>query len=325
MSSSAQNTSNKLNSVSGMLVINKPVGMISKDVSRWLVKRFGKLKIGHVGTLDPGASGVLPILLGKATRLQDYLLDLTKSYEFDVEFGYETDTLDFEGEVIKRMDFSGLNEGELEEAVLSFKGPISQIPPIFSAIKYKGKPLYDYARSGRASEVPLEELVRKVEVYDIKLLGYQGGKATVSVACSKGTYVRVLAKDIAEKLGNYGTLTRLVRTRAAGVDLTKSFSLEEIETRLEEIESLLTPLEQIEMELPNWVSPNEAIISKLSNGQEVVIQATEYLDGLKGKKELPEAFAMPMVLLNSNGNAFGMGTAKLQDMGRVKINLKRGL
>ncbi len=314
-----------LQSMSGMLVVNKPLGMISKDVSRWLQRRFGKLKIGHVGTLDPGASGVLPILLGKATRVQDYLLDLDKSYEFDVEFGYETDTLDFEGEVVKRLDSSHITFEGLIPAVESQNGDITQIPPLFSAVKYQGKPLYDYARSGRGEEVPLESLARKVRVHQISLLKFEDNKATISVSCSKGTYVRVLAKDIADKLSCCGTVTRLVRTRAAGVELKQSFGLEEIEANTAEIQKLLTPLESIEMEIPKWVPPDENAVSKLRSGQEVVVDAASYLSGLQGEREMPEAFAMPLVLLDCDGCAFGMGTVMLHDMGRIKINLKRGL
>jgi tRNA pseudouridine55 synthase len=311
--------------MSGMLVVNKPTGMISKDLSRWLQRRFGKLKIGHVGTLDPGASGVLPILLGKATRMQDYLLDLTKSYEFDVDFGSETDTLDYEGEVIKRCEFEHIELADLKNAVESMRGQITQIPPIYSAVKYQGKPLYDYARSGKGDTVPLESLARKVEVFKIDLLKYEGNRATISVSCSKGTYVRVLAKDIAEIVKSCGTLTRLVRTRAAGVDLSQSCSLDDIESNMNEMEKLLTPLECIEMEIPKWVSPDDGAVSKLRSGQEVVVDASSYLSGLEGEKELPEAFAMPMVLLDCEGRAFGMGTARILDMARVKINLKRGL
>src|SRR5690606_14945083 len=120
----------------GLLVVNKPEGMVSKDVSRWLEKRMGRMRLGHVGTLDPAASGVLPILLGRATRLQDYLLDLPKSYEFDIAFGTETDTLDREGTVVQTAAFDHVTEDLLRQAMAKFVGDIEQLPPLYSAVKY---------------------------------------------------------------------------------------------------------------------------------------------------------------------------------------------
>ena len=126
--------------------------MVSKDISRWLVRRLGKLKLGHVGTLDPAASGVLPVLLGRATRLQDYLLDMPKTYEFDIRFGSETDTLDLDGQVIRETAWEHITEAQLRTAIGAFIGDIVQTPPIYSAIKYKGKPLYAFAKDAKAGD-----------------------------------------------------------------------------------------------------------------------------------------------------------------------------
>lgn len=139
----------------GILPIAKPRGIVSKDISRWLVKRLGKVKIGHVGTLDPMAEGVLPILLGSATRFQDHLLDNSKTYEFDVQFGFQTDTLDSDGQVTNRTTSVPDAAHQVAQALPSFVGKISQIPPIYSAIKYNGKPLYNYARQGTKKLSPL--------------------------------------------------------------------------------------------------------------------------------------------------------------------------
>jgi tRNA pseudouridine55 synthase len=130
-----------MNSYHGMLIVNKPYGMISKDVSRWLTKRLGRLRLGHVGTLDPLAEGVLPILFGKATRLQDHLLDLDKGYQFDVTFGKETDTLDLEGDVVKEALFNHITAEQLIGISKKLLGPIEQIPPIYSMSSKTLKPL----------------------------------------------------------------------------------------------------------------------------------------------------------------------------------------
>ena len=177
--------------VNGVLPVYKPRGVISKDVSRWILKNFGKVKLGHVGTLDPMAEGVLPILLGKSTRLQDYLLDSVKSYEFDIEFGYETSTMDQEGERISEAPFDHVTSSDIEKACANIEGSYIQTPPMYSAIKYKGKPLYEYAREGRSDEVPLDILKKTVSIYSCKCTSFNNNVATIVIECSKGTYVRV--------------------------------------------------------------------------------------------------------------------------------------
>ena len=153
-------------------MVNKPANISSKDVSRWLIKRLGKLQIGHVGTLDPFAEGVLPILLGKATRLQDYLLHTTKIYEFDLQFGEETNTLDRDGQIIRKMEYDHLTNEMLENFCKTTLGPWEQRTPIYSAVKYKGRALYQYARSGRAEEIPEDTLRRTVFIHGLELLKF---------------------------------------------------------------------------------------------------------------------------------------------------------
>ena len=254
-----------------MLPVHKPKGMVSKDVSRWLTKRLGKVKLGHVGTLDPGASGVLPILFGSATRLQDHLLDLPKTYEFDMDFGYETDSLDSDGNLISRSAVSTTTTEALEQVVKCFRGAITQTPPIYSAIKYKGRPLYDYARSGQVDLVPIEELAREIKIHHCSLVESRTRDgvttATVRAKCSKGTYIRVLARDIAYQLGSLATVTRLERTEAAGISLKQTFTLSMIENKLVEglaaIETLLTPVSKFNLPLQNWQIIDTSILAKL--------------------------------------------------------------
>lgn len=315
----------------GLLVINKPENMISKDVSRWLEKRMGRMRLGHVGTLDPSASGVLPLLLGRATRLQDYLLDLPKSYEFDITFGTETDTLDREGEVVATAPFDHVTKELLLGIMPQFVGDIVQIPPLYSAVKYQGKPLYEYARAGKVDDVPLAELKRTVSISNFEMLAYEDGVGTFCITCSRGTYVRTLVKDVANALGTCGNLTRLVRTQAAGVHIDKAWNLDEVEARLPELSELLTPVEQIDLGVSRWRSEKKLWVDRLCAGEQIVIETPLYLSGveergLEGQTAAAlTGWAKPLVLLNENGRAFGMGAARRQqETGRVVINMKRG-
>jgi tRNA pseudouridine55 synthase len=310
----------------GLLAVNKPAGMISKDVSRWLQKRCGRLKIGHVGTLDPGASGVLPILLGKATRLQDYLLDMPKSYEFDMRLGSETDTLDMDGQVVREAPWEHVTAEALTAAIQTMHGDIEQTPPIYSAVKYKGKPLYDYARGDRGAEVPLETMKRRVHIASFEMLGFHEDFGTFRVHCSRGTYVRTLVKDLADKVGSCGTLTRLVRTHAAGVELGVAHDLDTIEARLDDFASLMIPLDRIELGVPRWRAAERAVTARLQGGQQVAVSPAEYVEGLQPPQgPLPGAWARPLLLVGDDGEAFGIGSVRGHESGRMIISMKRGL
>lgn len=314
--------------INGLLAVHKPTGMVSKDISRWLVRRLGKLKIGHVGTLDPAASGVLPVLLGRATKLQDYLLEMPKTYEFDIRFGSETDTLDLDGQVVRETPWEHITAAQLSASITDFVGDIVQTPPIYSAIKYQGRPLYDYARAGAeaAGKVPLEALKRTVSVSRFELLGFSPGLGTFQVTCSKGTYVRTLAKDLAEKVGSCGTLARLVRTKSSGVDIGAAHGLEAIEQRLDTFGSLVTPMERIEIGLRRWRSSRSGLTAMLRSGQQVVLEVTEYLGGCLDPEEgSPEGWGRPLYLLNEHGDPFGIGTVRSQESGRIAIVMKKGL
>jgi tRNA pseudouridine55 synthase len=314
--------------VSGLLAVDKPTGLVSKDVSRWLVKRLGRLHIGHVGTLDPAASGVLPILLGRATRLQDHLLNLPKTYEFDITFGSETDTLDRDGTVRREAPWDHITEGGLVAAMKTFLGDIEQTPPMYSAVKYKGKPLYDYARSNQDEAVPLEALKRKVRVSDFDLLSYGKGVGSFRLTCSKGTYVRSLVKDVSEKVGSCGTLTRLVRTQAAGVRLGDAYSLETIEARLDTVRELVVPMEQIELDVPRWRASRPEVTARLATGQQAVIDLAEYEGGVTaspGTDASVTGWARSVFLIKDSGEALGLGAVRRVESGRVAVVMKRGL
>ncbi len=308
----------------GLLVVNKPAGMISKDVSRWLVKRIGKVKLGHVGTLDPGASGVLPLLLGRATRLQDYLLELPKSYEFDVEFGRETDTLDNDGQNVKELPWEHVTEDSLRESIKAFVGELEQTPPLYSAVKYKGRPLYDYARAQEGDDLPLEAMKRIVTVSRFDFLTFGGKTASFRVTCSKGTYVRTLVKDLAEKVGTCGTLTRLVRTRAAGCELQAAHDLEALEAKLNSLDDLVVPVERIDLGMPRWCAVQKPAADKLRSGQTIQLEFAEFSEGAD-EGLTPVGWSKPVVLLDETKKAYGIGTVRRLESGRVLVTMKRGL
>ncbi len=160
----------------GLLPVLKPRGIGSKDVSRQLCKAFQmKADFGHVGTLDPLAEGILPLVFGRAKKLQDYLVSLPKTYEFAMQFGSETDTLDTAGQVVKNSELPTVEGLDAIESILDqFKGETKQVPPLYSALKYQGKPLYEYARQGLGHLVPFADLARTIKVYDLELLETKG-------------------------------------------------------------------------------------------------------------------------------------------------------
>jgi tRNA pseudouridine55 synthase len=206
--------------INGWLIINKPVGVNSTRVVSIIKRYFNAKKVGHAGTLDPLANGVLPIALGEATKTINYMMDSDKEYRFTVKWGEETSTCDREGEVVATSDKIPTNE-EILAILPEFTGEIDQIPPVYSAIKINGKRAYDLARSGQ--EVEMKS--RKVRVYDLKLID----TSTFLVKCGKGTYIRSMARDIALKLGTKGHVTTLTRTKVGKFSIEDAILLETFE------------------------------------------------------------------------------------------------
>ncbi|OLT58352.1 tRNA pseudouridine(55) synthase TruB [Moorena bouillonii] len=216
----------------GFLNLNKPAGWTSHDcVAK--VRRLLRLKrVGHGGTLDPAATGVLPIALGKATRLLQYMQQ-DKAYKATVRLGVRTTTDDLEGEVIATQSAAGLTLELVKGFLKQFEGTIQQVPPMYSAIHIKGKRLYDLARAGEVVEVP----ERTVEVETIEVLDWRGGEfpeIDLAIACGPGTYIRSIARDLGDALETGGVLAALTRTRSSGFDLADSITLEELTQQLEQ-------------------------------------------------------------------------------------------
>ena len=246
----------------GFLNVYKPTGKTSHDVVA-ILRRVTKVKqIGHTGTLDPFAEGVLPICIGKATRLIEYLND-EKAYIGTIQFGSSTTTYDTEGEIVKT---SGkiVTQGDVEESLKFFRGEIEQLPPIYSAIKINGKKLYEYARAGQ--EVKIEP--RKVTIFELELVNFNQAaqQAEIRIVCSKGTYIRSIANDLGEKLGALGHLIKLVRIKAGDFYVDNSIKLEDLNSPEIVIKKLIYPTEKLNFAVYNL---NEEEKKKISNGNAI--------------------------------------------------------
>lgn len=224
--------------ISGVFLLNKPLGISSNAALqkvRWL---YRAQKAGHTGALDPLASGLLPICLGEATKFSHYLLDSVKRYQTTIQLGHSTTTGDVEGEVLLQQAVPALSQEKIEQVLTKFQGDIMQVPPMYSALKKEGRPLYELARQG----IEIEREARPVTIYAIELLSFTENSITLDVTCSKGTYIRVLGEDIAKALGTYGHLTYLHRIKTGHFDLIPSYSIEYLESLSEtEREALLLP------------------------------------------------------------------------------------
>lgn len=208
----------------GIIVIHKEAGFTSHDVVAKMRGICGQKKIGHTGTLDPAATGVLPVCLGSGTRLCDMLADREKEYIAELLLGVETDTQDTSGTVLKKSDVT-VSEKEVREACLSFIGDYEQVPPMYSALKVNGKKLYELARAGQE----IERKARPVKILELEILEICLPVVKMRVVCSKGTYIRTLCADIGERLGCGGTMKNLVRTRVGGFALDHSFTLRQLQ------------------------------------------------------------------------------------------------
>ena len=213
----------------GVINVNKPAGVTSFSVVSLVRRLSGVRRVGHAGTLDPIADGVLPILLGSATRLVEYIVDAPKSYRATVRLGAATDTYDSEGAVVSSGDPSGVTEQALRNALRTFVGEIQQLPPMYSALKHEGRPLYSYARAGKT--VPRE--ARTVTIHRLELLGVAGTDVEIELECGRGAYVRTLADDLGRLLGCGGHLVRLTRLRSGPFSLRDAVGIAQLEESAE--------------------------------------------------------------------------------------------
>ena len=238
----------------GIIIINKTRGCTSHDIV-YKIKKMLNEKVGHTGTLDPMAEGVLPILIGKGTLASKYLINHDKKYIVELQLGTKTDTADSEGKIIAQEPINTkiLTTENIETVLQSFIGNQEQIPPIYSAIKVNGKKLYEYARKGQKIELK----PRQIEIYDIKLINYSSEEKKIKfeVFCGKGTYIRSLCEDIATKFGTVGYMKSLKRTKVGGFKIEDSITIEE----LNNIDSQMITLEKIFEKLPSIKLDNKKL------------------------------------------------------------------
>jgi tRNA pseudouridine55 synthase len=277
----------------GFLNLNKPKDWTSHDcVAK--VRRLLKIrKVGHAGTLDPLAIGVLPIAVGKATRLISYLPH-RKAYQAKVRFGIQTATDDLEGEILKTCSASALTLDKITPYLPQFLGIIEQIPPQYSAIQRDGKRLYDLARQGKIVEVPS----RRVEIFDIQVLGWQAGEfpeLDLSIRCGEGTYIRAIARDLGDLLGVGATLAGLIRTESGGMELKNSITLEELADRVESQDFSLTSPQTVLTDLPKIILDAETA-QRWCQGQKIIVT--------EGKERLNQSLR---VLKKEDENLLGIG------------------
>lgn len=250
--------------LSGVFLLNKPIGMSSNGALQKVRRLFNAQKAGHTGALDPLATGLLPICLGEATKFSHYLLDSTKRYQTTVKLGQTTTTGDIEGDVLQKRNVPLLTRESIEQVLAQFRGDIQQVPPMYSALKREGRPLYELARQG----IEIERAARPVTIYDLTLVSFNEDSLTLDVTCSKGTYIRVLGEDIGEALGCGGHLTYLHRIQTGHFEINPDYTIEYLESlSQEQRDALLLPVYAPVEHFPRVQLP-EGREKYFGNGQE---------------------------------------------------------
>lgn len=274
----------------GIIIINKPKGCTSHDIVYKVKKTCGE-KVGHTGTLDPNATGVLPILIGTGTKLSKYLIDHDKKYLATIKLGIKTSTGDNEGEITEKKAVPILNEQTIQKALEKFIGKQTQTPPIYSAIKVKGKKLYEYARKGEQVQIPS----REITIYSISLIKINTDELQIEVECSKGTYIRTLCEDISNELGTVGYMKELQRTKVGQFTIEQAIdsnlTKQDIENNIISLEMFLKNFESIQL-----------------NNKEL----TQFLNGVKITKNVKNG----IYKMYNNGNFLGTGIIEQEKLKR---------
>ena len=247
----------------GIILINKPKGYTSHDVVAKVKKVLNVKKVGHTGTLDPNATGVLPLLLNEGTKVSKYLIEHDKEYEVTLKLGIKTDTLDIEGNIIEEQEVELDKLEDIESVLKSFIGKQEQIPPMYSAIKVNGRKLYEYARQGQSIELK----PRNIEIYSIELnkINEKENEINFTVSCSKGTYIRSLCEDIAKRLGTIGYMKELNRIKVGRFSIKDAITIEELEKSTEKIEERVISIEKLFKELPT-IKLEKSELKRFLNG-----------------------------------------------------------
>lgn len=245
--------------MNGVIIIDKPKGKTSHDIVGILRKKFGTRKVGHTGTLDPMATGVLPVCIGNATRAADMLISGEKKYRATMLLGKRSDTLDIEGEITEENSVT-VTESDVYDIIAQFVGEQDQIPPMYSAIKKDGKKLYDLARAG----IEIEREPRRINIYSIDVVDISLPEVTIDVHCSKGTYIRSLCDDIGTKLGCGAVMSKLRRTYTAGFSIDEAYTIEQLD-ETDNLIGTLKPTDALFSDLPE-IHLNEKQEKSITNG-----------------------------------------------------------
>nr|WP_276322483.1 tRNA pseudouridine(55) synthase TruB [Halomonas neptunia] len=250
--------------VNGVLLLDKPKGLSSNHALQRVRRLFQAQKAGHTGTLDPMATGLLPICLGEATKFSSHLLEADKVYRTRVELGVITDTGDAEGNVIEQHEIPSLSVDDVEAVLTRFRGEIDQVPPMYSALKHQGKKLYELAREGKH----VERAARRISVYDARLLSFDGTAFELEVSCSKGTYIRTLAEDIGQALGCGAHISQLRRLKTGPFLADEMWTLDALEALADQaaLEAELMPVDVLVDHLPS-LTVDDTAHARLAHGQ----------------------------------------------------------
>lgn len=261
--------------LNGVLNIYKEPGYTSHDVVAILRKILGTKKIGHAGTLDPNVSGVLPICVGKATKISSYLMEMGKTYCGEITFGIETDTLDIWGEITNKNDIVPSEESFISELQKIANKTIEQIPPMYSAIKINGKKLYELAREGKE----IKRKARKVNIYDTKFIYNDQNRYTFEISCSKGTYIRTIINDLGKKTNSLATMSYLIRTSSGGLDIRKSITLKQLEKMIENEIPFIIPIDKALSHFPVFNVEDDKF-ELIKNGAKITVY-NKNIDNIK--------------------------------------------
>lgn len=287
----------------GVLNVRKEAGWTSHDVVARIRGKLRGMKLGHAGTLDPAATGVLPLLVGRGTRIAEYLLEWDKTYLAGLRLGETTDTQDATGTVLSRSPVESVTDARVREVVAGFEGRIQQLPPMYSAVKVGGVPLYKAARAGRE----VSRQAREVTVFRLEIVDIQIPNVTLRVACSKGTYIRTLCADIGEKLGVGGHMATLVRERVGPLTVDQALTVDEVESRLEQgalAASMLT-LDEALVGLP-VCTVGAGTAGRVLHGMPVPCSEVLAWHGLPSR--LVEGEARPIRIKDDAGRLLAVGT-----------------
>lgn len=272
--------------IDGIINVNKPYGVTSMDVVRRAKRASGQKRVGHGGTLDPVATGVVPVCFGQATRMMEFLVDSSKEYRAIIKFGETTDSYDSFGEIVSEGDATALTMNGIECALEEFRGSIKQVPPMYSALKKDGKRLYELARAG----IEVEREPRPVDVYDIKLVDWEYPLATIEIACGRGFYVRSFAHDLGNSLGCGGHMTGLIRTRSGRFAISDSYTLEEVEQYFDD------------STWPEILHTPDFVLSSLT----AIIVGTDIEEMIRNGRALPTSVFLPVSYRDGKCRAYSV-------------------